>query len=31
MFINAGAFFVLARPMTRLARAVANVGERVHR
>ncbi|MGA2294591.1 MAG: hypothetical protein ABSG24_05120 [Acidimicrobiales bacterium] len=31
MFINAGAFFVLARPMTRLARVIANAGERVHR
>lgn len=31
MFINAGAFFVLARPMTRLARTIANVGDRVRR
>jgi hypothetical protein len=31
MFVNAGAFFILARPVTRLARSVSNVGERVHR
>jgi cell shape-determining protein MreD len=31
MLVNAGAFFILARPVTRLARIVGNVGERVHR
>jgi len=31
MIVNAVAFLLLARPMTRLARAVSNVGERVHR
>jgi cell shape-determining protein MreD len=31
MLVNAGAFFILARPVTRLARNVSNVGERVHR
>lgn len=31
MLVNAGAFFILARPVTRLARNVGNVGERVHR
>jgi hypothetical protein len=31
MFVNAVAFFVLARPVTRLARAVGNVAERAHR
>jgi cell shape-determining protein MreD len=31
MLVNAAAYFILARPITRLARSVANVGERVHR
>ncbi len=31
MVVNAIAFFVLARPVTRLARAVGSVGERVRR
>jgi cell shape-determining protein MreD len=31
MIVNAIAFFVLARPAVRLARALANVGEKVHR
>ncbi|MDE3065311.1 MAG: hypothetical protein KGJ36_06545 [Acidobacteriota bacterium] len=31
MAVNAGAFFVLARPVTRVARAVGRVGERARR
>lgn len=31
MVVNACAFFVLARPMTRLARVIGNLGERVRR
>jgi cell shape-determining protein MreD len=31
MIVNAIAFFVLARPTVRLARTLANVGEKVHR